>query len=93
MMSSVPILAGLFPLISLKNAEFMRNEVPGVVVPDAVITRMAACSDRESAREAGIEMTRAVLERVTDRVDGAQVSAPMGQVDTALRVLDGYIRR
>ncbi|NLF21615.1 MAG: bifunctional homocysteine S-methyltransferase/methylenetetrahydrofolate reductase [Lentisphaerae bacterium] len=88
----VPILAGLFPLISLKNAEFMRNEVPGVVVPDAVITRMAACPDRESARAAGIEMTRSVLERVADRVDGAQVSAPMGQVDTALRVLDGYIR-
>ncbi len=83
----IPILAGMFPLVSLKNAEFMRNEVPGVVIPDAVIGRMAACRDRESARATGVDLAREVMARVADRVAGFQVSAPMGSVETALRVL------
>ena len=85
----IPVIAGFFPLVSLKNAEFMRNEVPGVVIPDAVMARMAACRDRDTAREAGIEMAHAVMARIADRVAGFEVSAPMGNVQTALRVLAG----
>ena len=85
----IPIVAGIFPLASLKNAEFMRNEVPGVVIPEEVMARMEVCRDRESAREAGIEMARETMARIADRVAGFAVSAPMGNVQTALRVLAG----
>jgi len=85
----IPIIAGMFPLVSLKNAEFMRNEVPGVVIPDAVMERMAACGDRESARAAGVEMAHEVMARIADRVAGFEVSAPLGNVRIALRVLEG----
>ena len=50
----VPIVAGIWPLISYRNALFMRNEVPGVVVPDAVMQRMAAVTNREDQLAAGV---------------------------------------
>jgi homocysteine S-methyltransferase len=83
----IPILAGIFPLASFRNAEFMRNEVPGVVIPDAVMRRLEACQTRDEARAAGIELARAAMARVADAVAGFQVSAPMGNIETALRVL------
>jgi methionine synthase I (cobalamin-dependent)/5,10-methylenetetrahydrofolate reductase len=84
---SLPVLAGLWPLVSYRNAEFMRNEVPGVVVPDAVLQRMAACDGREEAQAAGVELARGVAAALRDRVAGFQVSAPLGNVAMALRVL------
>jgi len=83
----IPVLAGVWPLISFKNAEFMNNEVPGVVVPKAILDRMSRCRTREDGRKAGIEIARGIVERIADRVSGFQVSAPMGQVETALAVL------
>lgn len=87
----IPVMAGLFPLISYRNAEFMRNEVPGVVVPDGLMERFAACEDRDAARQVGIDTTRKAMAKLADRVAGFQVSAPLGSVDTALAVLEGYI--
>ncbi|MDD5707300.1 MAG: bifunctional homocysteine S-methyltransferase/methylenetetrahydrofolate reductase [Kiritimatiellae bacterium] len=84
----IPILAGIWPLASLKNAEFMRNEVPGVVIPDAVMARLERCRTRDEARDAGIELAREMIARVKDSVAGFQVSAPLGNVETALRVLE-----
>lgn len=83
----IPVLAGVWPLISFKNAEFMNNEVPGVVVPKEILERMAQCRTREDGRKAGIEIARGIVERISDRVNGFQVSAPLGQVETALAVL------
>ncbi|GAB4243225.1 MAG: bifunctional homocysteine S-methyltransferase/methylenetetrahydrofolate reductase [Deltaproteobacteria bacterium] len=83
----IPVLAGVWPLISFKNAEFMNNEVPGVVVPKAILERMARCRTREDGRNAGIEIARGIIERISDRVNGFQVSAPLGHVETALAVL------
>jgi homocysteine S-methyltransferase len=83
----VPIVAGIWPLLSFKNAEFMNNEVPGVVVPEAVLDRMAACHTKEEARQAGIDIAREIRDRVAGRVSGFQVSAPLGIVDIALKVL------
>jgi len=83
----IPVLAGVWPLISFKNAEFMNNEVPGVVVPKEILERMARCRTREDGRKAGIEIARGIVERISDRVNGFQVSAPLGQVETALAVL------
>ncbi|HEY7728987.1 MAG TPA: bifunctional homocysteine S-methyltransferase/methylenetetrahydrofolate reductase, partial [Candidatus Eisenbacteria bacterium] len=84
---TIPVLAGVWPLLSFKNAEFMNNEVPGVVVPKPILDRMARCRTREDGRKAGIEIARGIVEKIRDRVSGFQVSAPLGHVETALAVL------
>ena len=85
----IPVIAGIWPLASLRNASFMRNEVPGVVVPDEIMERMAAETSREGQRATGIRIAGEMVERVRDRVAGIQVSAPFGNVDTALAVIEG----
>ena len=64
----------------------MRTEVPGVVVPDSIMERMAAAETREAQRETGIAIARESAAAVRDRVAGIQVSAPFGNVETALLV-------
>ncbi len=87
----VPIVAGIWPLVSLRNAEFLANEVPGVSVPDAVLDRMrlASAEGKEAALAEGVRISREMLAAVAERVQGAQVSAPMGRVPVALEVLAG----
>jgi len=87
----IPIVAGIWPLVSLRNAEFLANEVPGVSVPDAVLQRMRAASERgkEAGLAEGVAIGREMLAAVRDRVQGAQVSAPLGRVPVALDVLAG----
>lgn len=84
---NIPVIAGIWPLVSYRNATFMRNEVPGVVVPDAVMERMAAAQSREDQLAAGIAIAREAIERVRDRVAGIQVSAPLGNIDAACAVI------
>ena len=83
----LPILAGVWPLASYRNAQFMKNEVPGVVVPDELLARMAAVEGRDDQRKIGIEMAREMVAKISGRLAGLQVSAPMGNVATALAVL------
>jgi 5,10-methylenetetrahydrofolate reductase len=85
----IPILAGIWPLVSLRNAEFLANEVPGVAVPEAVIARMRRAQERgrEAALAEGVAVARELLARVRPLVQGAQVSAPLGRVPVALEVL------
>ncbi|MEK6597435.1 MAG: bifunctional homocysteine S-methyltransferase/methylenetetrahydrofolate reductase [Gemmatimonadota bacterium] len=85
----VPIIAGIWPLVSLRNAEFLANEVPGVTVPEAILARMRRASDggREQALSEGVTIAREMLDAVRVRVRGAQVSAPLGRVPVALEVL------
>ncbi len=87
----VPIIAGIWPLVSLRNAEFLANEVPGVSVPDAVLDRMRAASadGKEAALAEGVRISREMLAAVAERVQGVQVSAPLGRVPVALEVLAG----
>ena len=84
----VPIVAGIWPLVSVRNAEFLANEVPGVSVPDAVITRMRRAGEKskEHAVAEGIAIAREMLGRVRGEVQGVQVSAPFGKVELALDV-------
>ena len=86
----IPIVAGIWPLVSARNAEFLANEVPGVVVPESVLARMRAASEssKEHAVAEGIAIAREMLERVRGAVQGAQVSAPFGKVELAVRVLE-----
>jgi homocysteine S-methyltransferase len=83
----IPVIAGIWPLVSFKNAEFMNNEVPGVVVPREVLERMSRCRSKEEGHRVGIEIARKIIERISPRVGGFQVSAPLGNVETALAVL------
>ena len=87
----IPVIAGIWPLVSLRNAEFLANEVPGVSVPAEVISRMRRATERskEHATAEGIAIAREMLARVRDVVQGAQVSAPFGKVELALQVFDG----
>lgn len=85
----IPIVAGIWPLVSLRNAEFLANEVPGVVVPDEILGRMrrANQASAEHAVAEGIAIAREMLALVRADVQGVQVSAPFGKVALALQVL------
>jgi homocysteine S-methyltransferase len=87
----IPIIAGIWPLVSLRNAEFLANEVPGVTVPQATIERMrkASAESKEAGVAEGIAIAREMLQRVRPIVQGAQVSAPFGKVELALDVFKG----
>ncbi len=79
--SRIPILAGIWPLASLRNAEFLNTEVPGCHVADDVLARMAAAADdAEAQRQVGIDIAVEMIEAVRDRVEGMQVSVPFGRV-------------
>jgi homocysteine S-methyltransferase len=84
----IPIIAGIWPLVSLRNAEFLANEVPGVTVPAPTIERMrkASAISKDAGVAEGIAIAREMLERVRPLVQGAQVSAPFGKVELALDV-------
>ncbi len=85
---NIPIVAGIWPLASYRNALFMKNEVPGVVIPDWILQRMASVSSREDQLKMGIEIARQSVERIRDRVWGIQVSAPLGKIANALAVIE-----
>jgi len=84
----LPIIAGIWPLTSLKNAQFMKTEVPGVSVPDSIIERMAASEDRDVQKLTGIEIASESIAAIRSAVQGVQVSAPFGNVGHALKVLE-----
>jgi homocysteine S-methyltransferase len=85
----IPIVAGIWPLVSLRNAEFLANEVPGVTVPAAVLDRMRAASagGKEEALREGVLIAQEMLTAIRTRVRGVQVAAPLGRVPVALDVL------
>jgi homocysteine S-methyltransferase len=86
----IPIIAGIWPLVSFRNAEFLHNEVPGVNVTPEILERMRIASDqgKEEAHEEGIAIARESLLDVRDVIQGVQVSAPFGNVKYALQVFD-----
>jgi methionine synthase / methylenetetrahydrofolate reductase(NADPH) len=89
----IPVVAGIWPLVSVRNAEFLANEVPGVTVPAHVIERMRRANEqsKDHAVAEGIAIAREMLERVRLSVQGAQVSAPFGKVELALKVFEGML--
>jgi len=88
----IPVIAGIWPLKSLRNAEFMANEVPGVSVPPEVLARMARRTSAEDQLKEGIAIAREIIERVRPSVRGLQLSAPLGQVELLDDLLDWRAR-
>jgi homocysteine S-methyltransferase len=83
----IPVVAGIWPLVSARNAEFMKNELR-VSVPDYILERMAKAKSPEGAREEGIAIAREMLVAVRGMVQGAQISAPQGRYPSAVDVLE-----
>jgi methionine synthase I (cobalamin-dependent)/5,10-methylenetetrahydrofolate reductase len=83
----IPVVAGIWPLVSVRNAEFMKNELR-VSVPDSILTRMAAAKTPEAAREEGVAVAREMLIAVREMAQGAQISAPLGRYTSAVDVLE-----
>ena len=87
----IPILAGIWPLVSQRNAEFLANEVPGIRIPEETLARMRRASEKgkEHALREGVAIAREIRARLGAEVQGIQVSAPFGKVEIALEVLEG----
>jgi 5,10-methylenetetrahydrofolate reductase len=86
----IPIVAGIWPLVSFRNAEFLHNEVPGVRVTPEIMERMRIASNKskEAGRDEGLKIARECLLEVRDLIQGVQVSAPFGNVKYALEVFE-----
>jgi homocysteine S-methyltransferase len=82
----IPLIAGIWPLISLRNAEFLKNDLK-ISMPDAILTRMAAAATPEAARAEGIRIAQQMLAEARTMVQGCQVSAPFGKYTAAAQVL------
>ena len=86
----IPIIAGIWPLVSYRNAEFLHNEVPGVRVTPSIMERMRSASaiSKEAGRDEGLKIARESLLEVRDIIQGVQVSAPFNNVKYALEVFE-----
>ena len=84
----VPILAGILPLASYRNAEFLHNEVPGMEVPQEIRDRLGQAPDAESQQQIGIEVAQHMLQQIRDYVQGVYLMPPFGRFKAALQVLE-----
>jgi methionine synthase / methylenetetrahydrofolate reductase(NADPH) len=83
----IPVVAGIWPLTSVRNAEFMKNELR-VSIPDSIIERMSRATSADAARAEGVAIAREMLAAVRPDVQGAQISAPLGRYSSAADVLE-----
>ena len=87
----LPVLVGLLPLASYRNAEFLHNEVPGMQVPESVRDRMKKAGTGADARKEGVAIAREMLQAVRGRVAGAYIMPPFERYELALEVIDGLL--
>lgn len=87
----IPVIAGIWPLVSLRNAEFMRNDLR-VFVPDQILLRMQRADTPELARAEGVKIAQEMLTEARGMVQGVQVSAPSGRFQAALSVMESVLR-
>ncbi len=87
----LPVLVGLLPLASHRNAEFLHNEVPGMQIPEDVRARMKSAGSGPDARREGVRIAREMLQAVRSQVAGAYIMPPLGRYEMALEVIDGLI--
>jgi len=82
----IPVIAGIWPFISLRNAEYMKNDLR-LAMPEEIMLRMAQADTPDAARSEGIKIAREMLAAVRPYVQGVQVSAPFGHYDVAANVI------
>jgi homocysteine S-methyltransferase len=85
----IPIVPALWPLVSLRNAHFLREEMPWIALPDAVLDRMRRADERSRSHAAaeGVAIARELLERLRAVAQGVQIAAPLGKIEPALQLL------
>jgi methionine synthase / methylenetetrahydrofolate reductase(NADPH) len=82
----IPVLAALTPLTSFRNAEFLNNEVPGIVIPSGILNRMRQADIGEKARAEGVKIAQEILLEVRELVQGVVISAPFGRYAMVVEV-------
>ena len=87
----IPLLIGICPLASLRNAQFLHQEVPGMQIPESILKRMAAQNTPEAQRETGIQIAREALQHFSKHVQGTYIMPPFSKAEIALSVLDGFL--
>ena len=83
----LPLLCGIWPLVSYRNAEFMNNEVPGASVPPQILERMRKTTTKEEGFAEGVAIARETYEFIKGEVGGVQLSAPMGRIEGVSMIL------
>ena len=84
----IPVIAGVTPLESVRHAEFMANELPGVHVPDATVERMRRAEAAGQAAAEGLAIAREVVSEIRPLVQGLQIATAGGSVEAALAVIE-----
>lgn len=84
----IPLIVGIWPLISYRNAEFMNNEVPGMSVPKDILERMKKHDTKEAALQEGIDIAKETFDYIKKEVQGVQLAAPLGRIDAIYQILD-----
>lgn len=87
----LPVLVGLLPLASFRNAEFLHNEVPGMQVPEDIRERMRKAGSGAEARKEGVRIAREMLGAQRHRIAGAYIMPPLERYELALEVVDGFL--
>lgn len=88
---NIPVIAGIWPLTSLRNAEFMNNEIPGCNVPELTLKRLAKFSgSKEDSLKEGITIARELFNSILPHINGIQISAPFGRIQSVFELLDGF---
>jgi methionine synthase / methylenetetrahydrofolate reductase(NADPH) len=87
--AGLPIIGGVMPFENVRHAEFMANEVPGIRVPDELLSRMRRADDPEHAARVGVAIAREIAAELHGSLQGLQVATASGDIDAALAVLDG----
>jgi len=85
---NIPVLGGILPLASYRNAEFLNNEVPGMSVPEAILGRMEKAESSEDARKIGVEISQDLLLSIKNMVQGVYLMPPFGRYEAAIKVID-----
>ncbi len=83
----IPLICGIWPLVSYRNAQFMNNEVPGASVPNDIMERMRKTETKEAAFDEGVDIAKETLARVRGKIAGVQLSAPLGRIDAVMKIL------
>ncbi|MGO9776376.1 MAG: bifunctional homocysteine S-methyltransferase/methylenetetrahydrofolate reductase [Terracidiphilus sp.] len=88
----IPVIAGIWPLVSLRNAEYLKNDLR-ISMPEEIMLRMAQAETPEAAQREGILIAQEMLEAVRPFVQGVQVSAPFGRYTAAAEVIANVLPR
>jgi homocysteine S-methyltransferase len=84
----IPVVAGLWPFDSVRNAEYMANEVPGITVPESLLARLRGTADEAAAAVEGVRIAQELGSELWPMAQGVHISSPAGKTAAAIAVLE-----